>query len=287
VRAWSGGVAPLLLFRLLARHPRVYRRFAAEIEVLATAAIDAAAWPPEEAALLAPCDDLHGDSRIGKACWHELKTHVSDERILELTALAGFCRTVARVAGRPQLAPEPFGAPLPGTAANAWLARTGRNRFDRPACNGGYRMYENIYLAIHAIVAPAWLLLAVAPGWVWTHRLVHAALIPLIMAAIYLAFLTAAIGFGQSAPGAGMDSLESVMALFSHPVGLLTGWTHYLVFDLFVGAWIARDAQRTGLGRLVVLPALFLTLMFGPLGLAVYLLTRRLTGRGGWSLSET
>jgi len=148
-------------------------------------------------------------------------------------------------------------------------------------------MYENIYLALHAIVFPAWALLAIAPGWRWTQRLVHAALIPLVMGAVYLAFLTAAIGFGQSDPQAGMGTLAGVMALFSHPVGALTGWTHFLVFDLFVGAWISRDARRCGIAHWVVLPALFLSLMFGPLGLLLYLLVRKVSGKGGWSLSET
>ncbi|GLK51243.1 ABA4-like family protein [Maricaulis virginensis] len=147
-------------------------------------------------------------------------------------------------------------------------------------------MYETIYLALHAIVAPAWILLAVAPGWRWTQRLVHAALIPLVLCAIYLAFLTAAIGFGQADPDAGMSTLAGVMALFSHPVGALTGWTHFLVYDLFVGAWIVRDARRHGIAHWIVLPALFLSLMFGPLGLLLYLLIRKFSGKGGWSLDE-
>jgi hypothetical protein len=147
-------------------------------------------------------------------------------------------------------------------------------------------MYENIYFALHVIITPAWALLAFAPGWVWTRRIVHAAFYPLILAAIYLAFLSAGIFFGQSDPGAGMSSLSAVMALFSHPVGVLTGWTHYLVFDLFIGAWIARDALRVGLNKWIVLPALVFTLVLGPIGLALYVLIRKLTGKGGWSLVE-
>lgn len=147
-------------------------------------------------------------------------------------------------------------------------------------------MFETYYTALHILIAPAGLLLAIAPGWIWTRRIVHAAFYPLILAAIYLAFLSAGIFFGQSGPEAGMSSLAGVLALFSHPVGVLTGWTHYLVFDLFVGAWIARDALRVGLNKWIVLPALFFTLMFGPVGLAIYLLIRKFSGKGGWSLVE-
>ena len=148
-------------------------------------------------------------------------------------------------------------------------------------------MFETYYTALHILIAPAWVLLAFAPSWVWTRRLVHAALFPLILAAIYLSFLSAGIFFGQSSPDAGMSTLAAVMALFSHPVGVLTGWTHFLVFDLFVGAWIARDALRIGLSKWAALPGLFFTLMFGPVGLAIYLLTRKFSGKAGWSLDET
>ncbi|WP_323762054.1 ABA4-like family protein [Maricaulis sp.] len=146
--------------------------------------------------------------------------------------------------------------------------------------------YETLYSVINLAVMPAWALLILAPGWVWTQRLVHSALVPLALAAVYLTFLTLGVGFGQSQPGAGMDSLGAVQALFSHPVGLLTGWVHFLVFDLFVGAWVARDARRIGLSRWFVTPSLLLTFLFGPVGLLIYLIARKLSGKAGWSLDE-
>lgn len=138
----------------------------------------------------------------------------------------------------------------------------------------------NLYLLLHLPVLPAWLLLIVAPGASLTRRYVHSGLIPLLMAAAYAALLFAGMALGQSAEGAGMGSLAGVMALFSHPVGTLTGWAHFLVFDLFVGAWIARDAQALGLGHAGTVPCLILTLVFGPLGLAAHLLRRLATGKG-------
>lgn len=90
------------------------RLSAAEIDALAAPGIDPAVWPPEEAALLALCDALHRDSRIGEACWRELQTHFCDEQILELIALAGFYRTVACFANGLELEAEPYGVSLPG-----------------------------------------------------------------------------------------------------------------------------------------------------------------------------
>ena len=138
----------------------------------------------------------------------------------------------------------------------------------------------NLYLLLHLPVLPAWVLLIVAPDASLTRRYVHSGLIPLLMAAAYAALLFTGMVLGQSAEGAGMGSLAGVMALLSHPVGALTGWAHFLAFDLFVGAWIARDARALGMGHAGTVPCLLLTLVFGPLGLAAHLLRRLATGRG-------
>lgn len=147
-------------------------------------------------------------------------------------------------------------------------------------------MYETIYLALNLSVLPAWALLLLAPRWRGTRIIVHTAFFPLILAALYLGFLSAGIVFGQAGEGAGFSTLAGVAALFSHPVGLLTGWTHYLVFDLFTGAWISRDALRRGVAHWLVAPSLVLCFVFGPLGLAIYLIGRKATGKGGWGLAE-
>jgi hypothetical protein len=67
-----------------------------------------------------------------------------------------------------------------------------------------------------------------------------------------------------------------VSALFSNPWVLLAGWTHYLAFDLFIGGWEVRDAQRRGIPHLFIVPALVLTFLFGPAGLLLYLAIRSL-----------
>ena len=79
----------------------------------------------------------------------------------------------------------------------------------------------------------------------------------------------------------GFSSLAGVRALFDNPWGLLAGWTHYLAFDLFIGGWEVRDAQRRGVPHLLIVPALALTFLFGPAGLLLYLATRRFApGKG-------
>jgi hypothetical protein len=77
------------------------------------------------------------------------------------------------------------------------------------------------------------------------------------------------------------------MAFFTSPVAATAGWIHYLVFDLFIGAWQSRDAQRRGLPHWAVIPCLIVTLLAGPVGLLLYLALRAALRKGGWSLRET
>ena len=55
---------------------------------------------------------------------------------------------------------------------------------------------------------------------------------------------------------------------------LLAGWVHYLAFDLFIGAWIAKKADEIGLSRLLQGPILIATFLFGPVGLVMFLSIR-------------
>jgi hypothetical protein len=134
---------------------------------------------------------------------------------------------------------------------------------------------EQLFTIANAAVLPAWALLALAPRWAWTRRLVHSALYPVVLGVVYTAgLLTSGPGSEGSAEGAGLGSLAGIYAAFGDARMLLVAWVHYLVFDLFVGAWEARDAQRTGVPHWVLVPCLFLTLMAGPMGLLAYLAIR-------------
>lgn len=146
--------------------------------------------------------------------------------------------------------------------------------------------YETLYSIINLSVMPAWLLLAILPRASITQALVHSGLYPLGLGVFYIVVMVMTLGFGMGAEGGSFNSAAGVSQLFSHPLGILVGWSHYLVFDLFVGAWQARDARRRGVPHLALVPCLFFTLMLGPVGLLLYLIVRKLTGKGGWSLVE-
>jgi hypothetical protein len=79
--------------------------------------------------------------------------------------------------------------------------------------------------------------------------------------------------------GADFSTIAGVRSIFGSDAGVTIGWTHYLAFDLFVGLWIARDADAKGVSRLIQAPVLLATFMAGPLGLGVWLLIREPAAR--------
>ena len=130
---------------------------------------------------------------------------------------------------------------------------------------------ETLFTLCSWLVMPAWLLLIVAPKWSWTSKLISHAWIPSLLAIAYLYCLYMA---PASPEGAGFDSLEAVMLLFTQPYVMLAGWIHYLAFDLFIGAWQVRDAQRNSVNHFLVIPCLALTFFAGPVGLLLYFIIR-------------
>lgn len=115
-----------------------------------------------------------------------------------------------------------------------------------------------------------WIFLVLAPRrWrlaFWVPKF----LITGLLSAAYATLI--ATSFGKTEGGFG--SLEQVKQLFANDHVLAAGWLHYLAFDLFVGCWIARQADAAGIHRLLQLPFLFLTFMFGPIGFLLFILTR-------------
>jgi len=130
---------------------------------------------------------------------------------------------------------------------------------------------ETLFKVANYAVVPFWLLLIVAPRWAWTKRLVHGPVALLLLAPIYAYML---FGYGSQPEGMELSSLYGVMIGFSVPHIVVAGWIHYLIFDLFVGAWETRDAQRRGIPHLLVVPCLIVTLLIGPVGLLLYVLVR-------------
>ena len=111
----------------------------------------------------------------------------------------------------------------------------------------------------------------------------------LMMCFVYTAAMLAVVTGLVDPVGGGVEwdfsSIEGVRAIFASDGGIVIGWTHYLAFDLFVGLWIARDADAKEFSRILQAPILFLTFMAGPIGLFLWLLIREPRARalGRWN----
>ncbi len=132
---------------------------------------------------------------------------------------------------------------------------------------------ETIFSISNTIALLSWLILAIAPRWSWTRKIILSGAIPLLFSTAYLVLI---IMFWGQADG-NFNSLAGVMKLFTNEWAVLGGWIHYLAFDLFVGSWEVKDAQEKGISHWLVLPCLFLTFMLGPIGFLLYHVIRLTT----------
>jgi len=127
-----------------------------------------------------------------------------------------------------------------------------------------------LFQVMNLLPMPIWLLWMLAPSSQLSRRVARSVWPWAVLAGAYLVFIVIALRQGGGDPG-GFFSLAGVMRLFDSPWMTLAGWTHYLCFDLFVARWIMNDAPDAGYW---LTPILFLTLMFGPVGLLCYLAVR-------------
>jgi Domain of unknown function (DUF4281) len=125
---------------------------------------------------------------------------------------------------------------------------------------------EQLFSLCNLTALAGWILMIALPRWRWTARIVLSGLIPLLLSLVYLVLIASTFGRAEG----GFSSLAEVAKLFRNDWVLLGGWVHYLVFDLFIGSWELRDAQKHGISHWLLIPCLLLTFMFGPIGFLLY-----------------
>ena len=142
-------------------------------------------------------------------------------------------------------------------------------------------MWATLFSLTNGIAMFGWLLLAALPRRplvTTTVLYLGVALLCLTYAVMFALLFSASVDPGLVAGAKPADlsdySIPGIRALFQSDGGIVLGWTHYMAFDLFVGLWIAKDADAKGFSRIIQLPILFATLMAGPIGLLLWLMIR-------------
>jgi hypothetical protein len=144
--------------------------------------------------------------------------------------------------------------------------------------------WEAIFNFAYLYAMVCWLLLAFAPkreNFITPLFYAGAGLLAAAYSILIVGLVGGMFDGGTGGDGAMPDltKLSGVQALFDSQGGATIGWIHYLAFDLFVGIWAARNADKRGISRILQVPALFFILMAGPLGLTFYLILRHFVGQ--------
>jgi len=128
-----------------------------------------------------------------------------------------------------------------------------------------------VFSIVNILVLPMWILMIFLPQWKATRFLMDYKIIPLVLAVVYAVYVIQAL-----ATQGMMDfgSLESIMGLFTTQTAVLTGWIHYLAFDLVVGMWMVDQSKKLGIHKILMGVCLLGTFMFGPIGFMVFMIIK-------------
>jgi hypothetical protein len=129
---------------------------------------------------------------------------------------------------------------------------------------------DSLFTYCNYLAMLGWLILIISPWLSILKKIVVFGIIPILLSLIYLFLIVNHFGEAEGDFG----SLQGVMSLFTNEYAVLGGWVHYLAFDLWVGTWEVDDAKKHGIHHLLLIPCLFFTFMFGPIGLLLYFLLR-------------
>jgi hypothetical protein len=143
---------------------------------------------------------------------------------------------------------------------------------------------ETIFSLSNLLVMPFWLLMILLPHWRWTQRIMRSlwTVVPAALLYAFLAVPSLPALLGELAN----PSLATIAPLLGTPEGATIAWIHFLAFDLFVGRWIYLDSRQRNLSAWLVSPILFFVLMFGPLGLLLYLTYRAISRKAAPTVEQ-
>lgn len=134
-------------------------------------------------------------------------------------------------------------------------------------------MAHGFFQLTNTLALIAWIALVLFPGKKLVSGWLCAVVVPGLLALGYAAVI--AWKFATNGPPAGdVMTLSGLREVFQDDWVFAAAWTHYLVFDMVVGAWIARDSMKLGMPWLFRTVALVLTFLSGPVGFLLYILGR-------------
>ncbi|MDB9529829.1 ABA4-like family protein [Oscillatoria sp. CS-180] len=143
---------------------------------------------------------------------------------------------------------------------------------------------DRIFQVSNLFVLPFWALMIVLPNWSLTQRVMQSYIPFAALASLYVYLFATLDGSILEAFSDPQLELSSLAGMFANSQVMATGWTHFLVMDLFVGRWIYQQGQEKGI---FTRHSLAFCLFAGPLGLLSHFLTDAIAQRFFQSTSDS
>jgi hypothetical protein len=134
-------------------------------------------------------------------------------------------------------------------------------------------MADSFFSATNTVALLAWIALVLFPSRRLVSHVLCGIAVPALLASGYAAVIGWKLATNGPPPG-DLSTIAGLKAAFADDWVFAAAWTHYLVFDMVVGAWIARDAVRLGIPWPLRTICLVLTFLLGPVGFLLHVLTR-------------
>ena len=129
--------------------------------------------------------------------------------------------------------------------------------------------YPLLFKIVNAMVLPAWIIMFFFPKLTWRNQFVYA--LALVLGLSYAILLSTSLG---DIDFQGFTELQSLKAMFTSDKAVLTGWVHYLVFDMLIGNWVLNNSQKYGIKHVIIVPCLLCCFMLGPIGYVLYTIVK-------------
>ena len=125
------------------------------------------------------------------------------------------------------------------------------------------------------LVMPFWFLMIFLPRWKYTKTIVASPYLIVPAALLYAALVIPNIG--STFLLLANPNLESISTLLGSSSGATISWVHFLAFDLFVGRYAYLEGQKRNINLVLMGFVLFSILMYGPLGMLIFLVVNAFT----------
>lgn len=136
-----------------------------------------------------------------------------------------------------------------------------------------YITYESLFLWVNFGILPFWLMIIFIPNFKITQILTNSIIIPFLLTFLYSYVFYQGFIIDRTFMLESFNlysGLDGLYTLFSGEIFLLLFWIHFLALNLFLGAWISKDALKYNISKRIAFFPLLFTYFVGPLGLVLY-----------------